>query len=804
MIPRVEGVRQFTQVLRDLVRLQRLAGDFHHFREAGDFDHQPQRGLVRQQAETGAALAEIVRQALLLRLTQQAAHAGMRILHVEHRVVIALLAREIDVEGQLGIGLARDQEPARRVAAHFIDQVAQRQVAAGALGQLHFLAATHHRHHLVQHVFRPALGNAEVHGLQAGAHARQRTVVVGAQLGDRAFIAALPLGQVVGDVRHEVGIGAVGLAHHAVLVVAEVGGLQPQRAAFLVGMAGSDQLLHRLLDLAVAVQRAFQEVDVEVDAERGQVVVLLVAQVGHGKAADRIEILRILAAGDQVAFQIDRFAGQVGLGDVADVVATVAVFRPAFAVRGQAERARLHRAGEVLDLHAGVVVVELALHVPAVGIEHARQAVADGGGAAVADVQRAGRIGRHILDTDVVAVATQVAPVIVALLEHAGGFALVRGGCEVEIDEARAGDLHPRDVVAGRQCLHQRLRQRARIGARCFGQQHRGVGGEVAMLTGLRAFDHEVRRQGVGRQGAVGAQGFDALTNQGAELGFHGGFCWSEKGGDFNRPDGHGRGRRSAARRLAVAGAPRGSDPAAGGHRNRGAVPDHQMVDQADVQQPQRAVQAPGEAAVGGGRLRVAGRVVMADDHRGRVVGKRTPQHFTGMYLGLVDRAAEEFLEGQRAVAGVQEKGREHLLLAGAKTGGEIAAGGIGVQHLAAPLDLGLQVPAAEFQGGRQPACARRAQPGQADQIARLPVQQPAQLPGCGQQFARRPDGVLPAQAGAEKDRQQFGVRQFAGPLGEELFARTLANGPMFYVHMARMHGARGPRCRSRNDLRLI
>ncbi|MNV03676.1 hypothetical protein D3C71_939550 [compost metagenome] len=77
------------------------------------------------------------------------------------------------------------------------------------------------------------------------------------------------------------------------------------------------------------------------------------------------------------------------------------------------------------------------------------------------------------------------------------------------------------DVGAGRQCFKQRLGQCTRIAARGLGQQHRDIGCEVAVFAGLGSFDHEIRRQGVGRQSAVGAQGFDALADEGAELGFH-------------------------------------------------------------------------------------------------------------------------------------------------------------------------------------------------------------------------------------------------------------------------------------------
>ena len=98
--------------------------------------------------------------------------------------------------------------------------------------------------------------------------------------------AALPLGDVVGDVRHEVGVRAVGLAHHAVLVVAVVGGAQPQRAVLLVGLAGATSALTVVVDLAVGVQARLEVVVVEAHAERLQVEVLLVAQVGDREAAD--------------------------------------------------------------------------------------------------------------------------------------------------------------------------------------------------------------------------------------------------------------------------------------------------------------------------------------------------------------------------------------------------------------------------------------------------------------------------------------------------------------------------------------
>src|SRR5690606_15065385 len=115
-----------------------------------------------------------------------------------------------------------------------------------ALGDFHLLAAAHDGDHLVQHVVGPALRNADAERLQAGAHTGDGAVVIGALLVDDTLEAALPLVGVVGDIGHEVGITAVALAHDAVLVIAEAGGAQPQRAIFFIGMAAAYQRLHRI------------------------------------------------------------------------------------------------------------------------------------------------------------------------------------------------------------------------------------------------------------------------------------------------------------------------------------------------------------------------------------------------------------------------------------------------------------------------------------------------------------------------------------------------------------------------------
>ena len=218
-----------------------------------------------------------------------------------------------------------------------------------------------------------------------------------------------------------------------------------------------------------------------------------------------------------MALDLDALVVEEGAGDVGDVVAAVAILRPAGVVGADAARARLHRLRQVLDLHAGVVVVELALHVPAVGIEHARDAVADHRRAAVADVQRAGGVGRDVFDAGHAARAAGVAAEGFALRVHFAQLALPGFGREAEIEEAGASDLDRCDVAAGGDGFGQRLRDGARVAARGLGQQHCGVAGEVAVRALLGPLDHEVGRGQVGRQEALRAEGGDALFDQGLE-----------------------------------------------------------------------------------------------------------------------------------------------------------------------------------------------------------------------------------------------------------------------------------------------
>jgi hypothetical protein len=140
----------------------------------------------------------------------------------------------------------------------------------------------------------------------------------------------------------------------------------------------------------------------------------------------------------------------------------------------------------------------------------------------VADVQRAVRVGGHELDRHRLARIRLLAAEVGALLEDAADGRQPAGLRDLEVDEARAGDLHLRHVLGLAEIGDQLLRQLARRQAGGLGQQQGDVRGVVAVLARLGALDHVVGRDQVLGQLAVPAQVQQGLGHEFAQMLFHG------------------------------------------------------------------------------------------------------------------------------------------------------------------------------------------------------------------------------------------------------------------------------------------
>ena len=184
--------------------------------------------------------------AALGRLREDAGDAGVGVLHVVDRVLVALALRQVDVELHLGVGGALEEEEAAGVGADLIDDLAQGDDLAGALREAHGLAAALEADELADDDLKPPFLDAE--GLHGRLHARDVALVVGAPDVDREVEAAADeLVVVVGDVGGEVGRDAGRADEDVVLVLAEGAAVQPDGAFLVDDGALLAQQLHRLL-----------------------------------------------------------------------------------------------------------------------------------------------------------------------------------------------------------------------------------------------------------------------------------------------------------------------------------------------------------------------------------------------------------------------------------------------------------------------------------------------------------------------------------------------------------------------------
>ena len=183
---------------------------------------------------------------------------------------------------------------------------------------------------------------------------------------------------------------------------------------------------------------------------------------------------------------------RVGLGGAVDPVGQLAHIRAAVLLGLLAPGAGANGLAELAHLGAGVVDVELTLHLVARPLQRARQRIPVGGMASGGHGHGAGGVGRHELHLN--------ARSRVAGAEALSRRAHRRQRLEVpaigheEIQKARAGDLDlvhrgaeplPQDVAEALGDRPRRLAERGR-------QQHRRVGGVVAEVRAWRAI--ELRR----------------------------------------------------------------------------------------------------------------------------------------------------------------------------------------------------------------------------------------------------------------------------------------------------------------------
>ena len=286
-------------------------------------------------------------------------------------------------------------------------------------------------------------------------------VVVGAPDVDGGLEAPLlQLVSVVGDVGGKVGVEPVGPAEHVVLQVQLVhllpglalphvllleqfSGVEPQGAVLLIGPALVSEHAHSLGHIAALVEGGLQEPLVVLNLVPAQILlhlgdVALEAKVGHG-------LLALLLALVHPAVAV---LGAEGGGQLADVVALIAVLGEGHVLLPQNELTvpGVDRHGELVDLVAGVVDIELPPYMIAGTLQHAGQAVAQHAAPGVADMHGPCGIGGDKLHHDLLAMALIHGAIGGALPLDVRDDLAVPAAAQAEIQKAGAGDLGALEV----------------------------------------------------------------------------------------------------------------------------------------------------------------------------------------------------------------------------------------------------------------------------------------------------------------------------------------------------------------------
>lgn len=225
------------------------------------------------------------------------------------------------------------------------------------------------------------------------------------------------------------------------------------------------------------------------------------------------------------------------------------------------------------------------------------------------------------------------------------------------------------------------------------------------------------------------------------------------------------------------------SDPAALGHRDGPPVADHEMVEQAHIDQGQGLLELDGELAVGGAGFGDAARVVVRHQHGRGVAAQGLLHEDARVHAGAVDGALGEDALGDQAMAVVEEQGGEALVRCVAQPAAEILAGAVRVLQGTATIEFGLQVPAPQGQGGLQQGGAGRPEAGQGAEPGGIALQQGPQAAALGEQGAGVADGIGAAWAGAEQQGQKLGIGQRLGTVPQQALARAFGSGPVLDSH---------------------
>ena len=423
-------------------------------------------------------------------VAQQLANARMRVLHVVHGVGRVLLLGNVNIEVDRLLSGAAQHVVTRSVNTDFVDELFEGDHFTGALGHANRLAVAEEVDQLAEHNFERA---REAHSGQNGSNASDIAMVVGAPDIDQDVEAALFLPVVVRNVRREVGVVAVGLAHNAIFLVAVFRRLEPHSAIFLVDVALVFQVADAVLKRALAAELFGRQIHLalglptlEVVAEAIRDVVEHLHDVGVAEFAELHHALMLVGVFPLIAVAIDDF-----FRDIVHVQAVIATLGNSGIFMAELlQVASGDGQAELVHLNAMVVDVELFEDLIAGMAHEVCGCRAKGSPAAMANVHRARGVCGDVLDVHLaLAFGLRALAVIGALLANLRNDILHGNVLQSEVDEARAGDFGALDKVIRGNAVDNRLRDFTRVLLGFLGAAQSSGASPIAMTLVARTLE---------------------------------------------------------------------------------------------------------------------------------------------------------------------------------------------------------------------------------------------------------------------------------------------------------------------------
>jgi len=203
------------------------------------------------------------------------------------------------------------------------------------------------------------------------------------------------------------------------------------------------------------------------------------------------------------------------------------------------------------------------------------------------------------------------------------------------------------------------------------------------------------------------------------------------------------------------------------------------MIEHPHVDQRQGAFQGLGEELVGVARLGDAAGVVVGEDDRGGIVVQGALDDFAGVHAGLGEGAAKQFFAGDDAVLRVEKETEENFMAQAGEVQAQIVAHQFRRDQSVAFGDFLAQGAARHFQDSLELREFSFSHSRHGTEILARGGKQAGQAAEALDEFARQIDGAFTGEAGAQENRQQFGIGKCRRTLLQQAFAGAFIDGPI-------------------------